>query len=198
MAKKKKFDMSTGYVGDKGALAQNEALSALRDKLKASTQEPPKTSVDNTKANKPQGQSKGNEKKGAGAAPAQQFVRVQATRRGRGGKTVTIISGVEAEEAEKKKLSKKLKARCGAGGKVDEDGNIEIQGDHASSLVDILVSMGYTGAKKSGGGKEGLRNRPSTEFVKHGIKALSGGFDVLAAPRTCFNELNMVFVYVTF
>jgi len=153
MAKKKKFDMSTGYVGDKGALAQNEALSALRDKLKASTQEPPKTSVDNTKANKPQGQSKGNEKKGAGAAPAQQFVRVQATRRGRGGKTVTIISGVEAEEAEKKKLSKKLKARCGAGGKVDEDGNIEIQGDHASSLVDILVSMGYTGAKKSGGGK---------------------------------------------
>ena len=45
---------------------------------------------------------------------------------------------------------------------------------------------------------EGLRNRPSTEFVKHGIKALSGGFDVLAAPRTCFNELNMVFVYVTF
>ena len=45
---------------------------------------------------------------------------------------------------------KKLKAQCGAGGKVAGDA-IEIQGDHAARLVELLVAAGYKGTKKSGG-----------------------------------------------
>eukprot|EP00976_Prorocentrum_cordatum_P081576 1184464-Prorocentrum_minimum.AAC.2 len=103
--------MSTGYSGDKGALAQNEALAALRDKLQANTKEPPRVwTTDNAKSNKTQVESCGALlvvrtssricccKQGAkGVDPSQQFVRVQATRKGKGGKTVTIISGIEGE-----------------------------------------------------------------------------------------------------
>jgi len=159
---KKKFPTSTssGFSGDKGALAQNEALQALRSKLKTNTEEPPRTwSTDNaSKSNSAQGGKKGIVQAEAKTVVrvqevplAEQFVRVQATRKGKGGKTVTIVSGIVGDSALKKTRLKVLKAKCGAGGKLDEDGNIEIQGDQASSLVEMLVNMGYTGAKKSGG-----------------------------------------------
>lgn len=75
-------------------------------------------------------------------------VRVQATRGGKGGKTVTVITGLPSGEL--KPLCKKLKAQCGAGGKVRED-SLEIQGDHAAKLVEILKEMGFKDTKKSGG-----------------------------------------------
>jgi translation initiation factor 1 (eIF-1/SUI1) len=52
---------------------------------------------------------------------------------------------------DKKTLLKKLKAQCGGGGKVTAEGQLEVQGDHVAALLDTLVSLGYTGAKKSGG-----------------------------------------------
>jgi translation initiation factor 1 len=81
--------------------------------------------------------------------PNQQNLRVQATRRGRGGKTVTVITGFQAKPETITALMKQLKGQCGAGGTI-KDNEIEIQGDHAQKLVQILIKLGYK-AKVSGG-----------------------------------------------
>jgi translation initiation factor 1 len=81
--------------------------------------------------------------------PNQQNLRVQATRKGRGGKTVTVISGFQAKPETLADLLKKLKTQCGSGGTVKDD-TLEIQGEHAQKLVQILVQLGYK-AKISGG-----------------------------------------------
>jgi translation initiation factor 1 len=81
--------------------------------------------------------------------PNQQTVRVQVSRKGRGGKTVTLITGFQHSPAALTALAKQLKAQCGTGGTAKDD-TIEIQGDHAQALVDFLVAKGYQ-AKRSGG-----------------------------------------------
>jgi translation initiation factor 1 len=81
--------------------------------------------------------------------PNQQNVRVQASRKGRKGKTVTVITGFQAKPETLAALLKQLKTQCGAGGTVKDD-EIEIQGDHAQKIVQILVQLGYK-AKVSGG-----------------------------------------------
>jgi translation initiation factor 1 len=80
---------------------------------------------------------------------AQQNLRVQASRKGRKGKTVTVITGFQASEAALTDLLKQLKNQCGAGGTVKEEA-IEIQGDHTQKLVQVLSQLGYK-AKISGG-----------------------------------------------
>jgi translation initiation factor 1 len=81
--------------------------------------------------------------------PNQQQVRIQVSRKGRGGKSVTIVSGLQHSEADLTTLAKKLKSQCGSGGTV-KDGNVEMQGEHGPKLLEILVSLGYK-AKISGG-----------------------------------------------
>lgn len=81
--------------------------------------------------------------------PNQQNLRVQASRKGRKGKTVTVISGFQATLETLTKLLKQLKTQCGTGGTVKDD-TLEIQGDHAQKLVEILTQLGYK-AKISGG-----------------------------------------------
>lgn len=70
-------------------------------------------------------------------------------RKGRGGKTVSVVSGVMSHEAGKQALLKLLKTRLGTGGTLKDDA-IEIQGDHRDQIVEILMGLGYK-AKKSGG-----------------------------------------------
>jgi translation initiation factor 1 len=82
-------------------------------------------------------------------APNQQQVRIQVSRKGRGGKSVTIVSGLQHSEADLAALAKKLKSQCGSGGTV-KDGAVEIQGEHGPKLLEILVGLGYK-AKISGG-----------------------------------------------
>ncbi|ACK67133.1 translation initiation factor SUI1 [Rippkaea orientalis PCC 8801] len=81
--------------------------------------------------------------------PQQQNIRVQATRSGRKGKTVTVITGFQHTPETLTKLLKQLKSQCGSGGTVKEN-TLEIQGDHRQQLVDILGSLGYK-VKISGG-----------------------------------------------
>lgn len=81
--------------------------------------------------------------------PQQQNLKVQATRKGRGGKTVTVISGFQTNEDTLTKLVKQLKTQCGTGGTL-KDNEIEIQGDHKQKIVEILTKLGYK-AKISGG-----------------------------------------------
>jgi translation initiation factor 1 len=81
--------------------------------------------------------------------PAQQNLRVQASRAGRKGKTVTVITGFQSKPETLAALLKQLKAQCGTGGTVKEN-EIEIQGDHKQKLLQLLTQMGYK-AKISGG-----------------------------------------------
>jgi translation initiation factor 1 len=85
----------------------------------------------------------------ANLPPAQQNLRVQASRKGRKGKTVTVITGLQANAEALADLLKQLKSQCGAGGTV-KDQEIEIQGDHAQKLVQVLSKLGYK-VKISGG-----------------------------------------------
>eukprot|EP00897_Mesotaenium_endlicherianum_P004368 jgi/Mesen1/395/ME000010S_10846 len=78
----------------------------------------------------------------------QQSPIVQATRRGRGGKTVTVVSGLQLQPSSLESLAKALKAQLGTGGAVKE-GEIEIQGEHTLKLVAELTKLGYK-AKASG------------------------------------------------
>lgn len=77
------------------------------------------------------------------------ITRVRRESKGRGGKTVTTITGVPLAEDELKELASALKRRCGTGGAL-KDGVIEIQGEHVQLLLDELTKRGFK-ALKSGG-----------------------------------------------
>lgn len=81
--------------------------------------------------------------------PHQQDLRIQATRSGRKGKTVTVITGFQHKPETLSKLLKQLKAKCGTGGTV-RDNSLEIQGEHKQKLLELLTELGYK-AKISGG-----------------------------------------------
>jgi translation initiation factor 1 len=71
----------------------------------------------------------------APSAPGDGVVRVSRTSSGRGGKTVTLVTGVPARDLPG--LAKELKRLCGTGGTV-KDGVVEIQGDHRARIADHL------------------------------------------------------------
>ena len=76
------------------------------------------------------------------APPRQQTTRIWRDRKGRAGKTVTVISGLQLSPPDLEALAKTLKQACGAGGTL-KDGEIEIQGDHREHIADLLSQMGY-------------------------------------------------------
>ena len=76
-------------------------------------------------------------------------VRVRRETKGRGGKTVTVVTGVPGSDEQVRELAGVLKRRCGSGGTA-KDGCIEIQGDHCDLLVAELTQRGMT-VKRAGG-----------------------------------------------
>ena len=82
-------------------------------------------------------------------AKAELSVRVQKTRGGKGGKTVTVISGLKLDHAETRRLLKKLKTSCGTGGTTKGE-LIELQGDQVTVSLELLRKEGYR-PKKAGG-----------------------------------------------
>jgi translation initiation factor 1 len=87
--------------------------------------------------------------KGKSLRPPPGPVRVARSVAGRGGKAVSVVSGLPLDGEALEKLAGELKRRCGSGGTVRE-GTIEIQGEHRDTLVAELIKRGYD-AKKSGG-----------------------------------------------
>ena len=76
----------------------------------------------------------------------QQKLRVSMEKKGRGGKTVTLIRGFVGTEDDLKELSKLLKTKCGVGGSA-KDEEIIIQGDFKQRIIDLLKAEGYTQTK---------------------------------------------------
>lgn len=81
--------------------------------------------------------------------PNKQGVRIQRQSKGRGGKTVCLITGLTLSDDGLHMLGKTLKAQLGTGGAVKE-GIIEIQGDHREKILEALAKQGIQ-AKIAGG-----------------------------------------------
>jgi len=86
---------------------------------------------------------------GAPAGRESSVVRVSRETKGRGGKAVTVIRGVDADVAALAALGKQLRTLCGCGGTV-KDGVIEVQGDHCERVVAHLKEAGWA-VKRAGG-----------------------------------------------
>lgn len=81
--------------------------------------------------------------------PSDGIVRIRRESKGRGGKTVTVITGIPLEAEALKELAGDLKRKCGTGGTLKE-GCIEIQGDHRPLLAAELEKRGFR-VKLAGG-----------------------------------------------
>jgi len=86
---------------------------------------------------------------GRSAGPGDGNVRIRRETKGRGGKTVTTISGLPLEADALKLLGAELRRLCGTGGSV-KNGMIEIQGEHRDRLLEALRARGFA-AKRAGG-----------------------------------------------
>jgi len=71
------------------------------------------------------------------------IVRLHRETKGRKGKGVTLIKGLQLDEKELKAIAKELKKRTGTGGAV-KDFVIEIQGDNRELIKTLLEKKGYT------------------------------------------------------
>lgn len=75
-----------------------------------------------------------------------QKLSVRKEKKGRGGKTVTVVEGYQGNPQTLEALCKKVKQQCGVGGSVDRKTFI-IQGDKADQVVKVLIKEGYNAKK---------------------------------------------------
>ena len=79
---------------------------------------------------------------GDAAVPARIVAKLRMEKKGRGGKTVTVVYGLPENAEFLKDLSQELKRACGTGGTVVE-GGVELQGDLRTRAREVLERRGY-------------------------------------------------------
>ncbi|MDD1779658.1 stress response translation initiation inhibitor YciH [Enterovibrio sp. ZSDZ35] len=77
------------------------------------------------------------------------IVRIQRQTKGRKGKGVCLVTGLDMEDTQLKLVAAELKKVCGCGGSV-KDGVIEIQGDKRDQIKAYFEKKGHT-VKLAGG-----------------------------------------------
>ena len=77
------------------------------------------------------------------------IVRITRETKGRGGKVVTVVRGLALDAAALAALGKRLRNACGSGGTA-KDGELEVQGDHAGRVLELLKADGFV-VKRAGG-----------------------------------------------
>lgn len=74
--------------------------------------------------------------------PNRVVAKLRMEKKGRGGKTVTVVYGLPQNSAFLKELTQELKRLCGTGGSTTEDG-VELQGDLRDRVREALLKKGY-------------------------------------------------------
>lgn len=77
-----------------------------------------------------------------GPADNTKLLRILIDRKGRKGKTATIIEGFECDDDRLQQVAKTLKQKLGTGGSA-RDGEILVQGDRRKDIAPILNDLGY-------------------------------------------------------
>ena len=75
--------------------------------------------------------------------PSRLVAKLRMEKKGRGGKTVTVVYDLPKNDAFLKELGARLKRDCGTGGSVTES-SVELQGDVRDRVRAILQGLGYT------------------------------------------------------
>ena len=73
--------------------------------------------------------------------PAEQKVKIRLEKR-KGGRLVTVLTGLVLTPEDRKALARELKDALGTGGSVSRD-EIELQGDHREAILEFLRDRGY-------------------------------------------------------
>ena len=81
--------------------------------------------------------------------PAKRKVFVRLDRKGRGGKAVTLIEGLQMSVKDGEAFLKQLKTGLGTGGTL-KNNVFEIQGDRRNAVTEMLEDMGYK-PRRAGG-----------------------------------------------
>jgi translation initiation factor 1 len=76
------------------------------------------------------------------AVPDRVIAKLRIEKKGRGGKTVTVVYGLPQNAAFLRELSQELKRACGTGGTAADDG-VELQGDMRDRVREVLLKRGY-------------------------------------------------------
>jgi translation initiation factor 1 len=77
------------------------------------------------------------------AVPDRLVAKLRMEKKGRGGKTVTVVYDLPRNGTFLKDLAGELKRACGVGGAVAEN-TVELQGDLRDRVRDILAKKGWT------------------------------------------------------
>jgi translation initiation factor 1 len=75
--------------------------------------------------------------------PARVVAKLRIEKKGRGGKTVTVVYDLPNNATFLKELAGELKRACGTGGSA-ADAAVEIQGDQRERVRDVLLKKGWT------------------------------------------------------
>ena len=88
------------------------------------------------------GRKKGEKASVEEVTPAQTILKLRIEKKGRGGKTVTVVDELPNNPKYFKGLLKELKRYCGSGGTV-KGAQIEMQGQQIDKVRDFLVKKGF-------------------------------------------------------
>ena len=77
------------------------------------------------------------------AVPSRIVAKLRMEKKGRGGKTVTVVYDLPNNDAFLKELAQELKRTCGTGGAV-ADNTVELQGDLRDRVREYLTKKGFT------------------------------------------------------
>jgi translation initiation factor 1 len=78
----------------------------------------------------------------AESVPSRVVARLRLEKKGRGGKTVTVVYDLPSNATFLKDLAQQLKRACGTGGTVAEN-TIELQGNLRDRVRDVLTRKGW-------------------------------------------------------
>ncbi|GFH59320.1 hypothetical protein CTEN210_15796 [Chaetoceros tenuissimus] len=156
---KRKFKINTNLTGDvssDGKLAdrkeEQEARKPVTTNLGVSKKKKMSSAKTTSKPLSKKAEKLAKERNGnidsslqAGiSVPEDQDVQIKAINRGN--KKVTVVRGLTSSMDDRKKLLKEIKSKVGGGGTL-VDGVLELQGDHADKILQVLQKRNYSNAK---------------------------------------------------